>query len=71
MPSHDGKLWIVFNGEAYNYLELQGRLGDYPYQSHTDTEVVLAAYERWGERCIEHFVGMFAFAIWDARRQRL
>ena len=48
MSSHDGKLWIVFNGEIYNYLELRDRLGDYPYQSHTDTEVILAAYERWG-----------------------
>ena len=71
MSSHDERLWIVFNGEIYNYLELRDRLGDYPYQSHTDTEVILAAYERWGESCVEQFVGMFAFAIWDTRKQSL
>ena len=71
MSNHDGTLWIVFNGEVYNYLELRAELNDYPYRSRTDTEVILAAYERWGERCVEHFIGMFAFAIWDARCQRL
>lgn len=71
MPNHDSTLWIVFNGEVYNYLELRSELSDYPYRSQTDTEVVLAAYERWGERCVEHFIGMFAFAIWDERKHKL
>ena len=71
MSNIDGSLWIVFNGEVYNYLELRQELSDYPYRSLTDTEVILAAYERWGEHCVEHFVGMFEFAIWDIRRQRL
>ena len=71
MSNHDKSLCIVFNGEIYNYLELRAELGDYPYRSRTDTEVILAAYERWGERCVEHFIGMFAFAIWDTRRQHL
>jgi asparagine synthase (glutamine-hydrolysing) len=71
MSSHDGRLWIVFNGEIYNYLELRAELSSYPYRSGTDTEVVLAAYERWGERCLDHFIGMFALMIWDEREQRL
>ena len=71
MSNHDGTLWIVFNGELYNYLELRAELSDYPYRSCTDTEVVLAAYQRWSEQCLERFIGMFAFAIWDARRRRL
>ena len=71
MSSYDGRLSIVFNGEIYNYLELRKELKDYPYRSQTDTEVILAAYERWGEKCLDHFIGMFAFLIWDERDQRL
>src|SRR5262245_52265842 len=71
MPNHDRTLWIVFNGEVYNYLELRAELSDYPYRSQTDTEVVLAAYDRWGEKCLDHLLGMFAFLIWDSRAQRL
>lgn len=71
MASPDGRFHVVLNGEVYNYLELRAELGDYPYRSRTDTEAVLAAYARWGERCVEHLVGMFAFAIWDARLGRL
>jgi asparagine synthase (glutamine-hydrolysing) len=71
MSSSDGHLWLVFNGEIYNYLELRAELKDYPYRSQTDTEVILAAYERWGESCLDHLVGMFAFLIWDEREQRL
>ena len=71
MPDGDGAAWLVFNGEIYNYKELRAELCEYPYRSQTDTEVILAAYERWGDRCVEHFIGMFAFAIWDARRHRL
>ena len=67
----DGRLWLVFNGEIYNYLELKRTLADYPYRSATDSEVILAAYERWGLDCLEHFIGMFAFALWDEREQRL
>ena len=71
MSNQDGTAWIVFNGEVYNYRELRSEIGDYPYRSHTDTEVILAAYERWGERCVDHFIGMFAFAIWDSRVRAL
>lgn len=71
MAGRDDASWIVFNGEIYNYLELRAALPGYPYRSRTDTEVILAAYERWGAACVERFVGMFAFALWDARRRRL
>ena len=72
MVSHDDRLVISFNGEIYNYLELRTELeSTYTFRSKTDTEVILAAYERWGEACLERFVGMFALMIWDKRRQRL
>src|SRR5690349_22619372 len=65
--------WIVYNGEIYNFRELRARLereGAH-FTSHSDTEVILKAYARWGESCLPAFRGMFAFAIWDARRHRL
>jgi asparagine synthase (glutamine-hydrolysing) len=72
MSSPDGSRVITFNGEIYNYLELRRELADYPYRSGgNDTEVFLAAYERWGEACLERLVGMFAFALWDARERKL
>lgn len=71
MGNRDGSLRIVFNGEIYNYLELRAELSDYPYRSHSDTEVILAAYERWGENCLDRFIGMFAFLIWDDREHKL
>lgn len=64
-------LTIALNGEIYNFLELRQELADYPYRSQTDTEVVLAAYKKWGEACLDRFVGMFAFLVWDERKQRL
>lgn len=71
MSNHDGRLRIVFNGEIYNYLELRAELGDYPYRSQSDTEVLLAAYEKWGEACLDRLIGMFAFLLWDERSQTL
>jgi asparagine synthase (glutamine-hydrolysing) len=71
MNSADGNLWIVYNGEIYNYLELRSNLNFYPFRSQTDTEVIMAAYQQWGTRCLEHFIGMFAFAIWDEQKRRL
>lgn len=64
---------IVFNGEIYNYLEIKATLEKkgYKFQSHSDTEVVLAAYREYGEKCVEHFVGMWAFALWDTKAQLL
>ena len=58
---------IIHNGEIYNYIELRGELekNGYNFHSKTDTEVIAAAYDFWQDECVEHFDGMFAFAIWD------
>jgi asparagine synthase (glutamine-hydrolysing) len=70
LPSSD--LWIVFNGEIYNYLELRDELStEHHFSTGTDTEVLLAAYKKWGVGCLGHLNGMFAFAIWDGGRMRL
>ncbi|MBI2604066.1 MAG: asparagine synthase (glutamine-hydrolyzing) [Candidatus Harrisonbacteria bacterium] len=58
---------IVFNGEIYNFKELRAELHDYPYRSASDTEVILAAYKRYGIDCVKKFNGIFAFAIYDMR----
>ena len=71
MADASGRLHLVFNGEIYNYRELREELHDYPYRTRTDTEVILAAYRQWGVSCVEHFNGMFAFALWDASRRQL
>lgn len=67
MSFGNGRFWITFNGEIYNYLELQAELSELGYQfaSRSDTEVLLAAYSQWGSNCLEKLRGMFAFAIWD------
>lgn len=72
-PMHDpsGRFHIIFNGEVYNYVELARELAEYPFQSTSDTEVVLAAYQTWGPTCLARFEGMFAFAIWDETEKRL
>ena len=70
--SNDGRYAVVFNGEIYNYLELKEELkGEYNFKTKTDTEVLLAAYIKWGKNCLEKFNGMFAFAIWDKDKKEL
>ena len=73
MAHPNGKTWIVFNGEIYNFKEIRTDLiaAGERFSSESDTEVVLAAYVRWGVRCLERFRGMFAFALWDATRGEL
>lgn len=71
MFSADERYALVFNGEVYNHVELRAELSDYPFRSRTDTEVVLAAWVRWGPACLDRLVGMFAFAIWDTRDRTL
>lgn len=67
MSYMNGRYWITYNGEIYNYLEIREELQKigYTFETHTDTEVILAAYNRWGEDCLNHFNGMWAFAIYD------
>lgn len=62
---------IIFNGEIYNYLELRQDLGVELFETGSDTEVILRAYKRWGEDCVNHLRGMFAFLIWDASARRV
>jgi len=73
MASANGSLWIVFNGEIYNYRSLREELKGKGHFFHTatDTEVVLAAYLEWGETCLDRLEGMWAFALWDNPRGRL
>jgi asparagine synthase (glutamine-hydrolysing) len=80
MQSTDGRYHIVYNGELYNYQELKFELrrviansGEqaYFFQTNTDTEVIIAAYARWGTACLKRFNGMFAFAIWDEQQKEL
>ena len=69
--SSDGRFSMVYNGELYNYLEIKSKLTTYKFKSGSDTEVLLAAYLTWGEDCLQHFNGMFAFAIWDKEKNEL
>ena len=73
LANEDGTIWVVFNGEIYNFadiridLERQGHV----FRTHTDTEVIVHAYEEWGDRAVDRFRGMFAFGVWDERKRRL
>ena len=66
-------MWIVFNGEIYNFIEQREMLvrKGYQFKTKTDTEVILKLYEEYGVNCLQHLRGMFAFAIWDNRKRRL
>lgn len=71
MKSADGRYVIVFNGEIYNFQDIKKELGGYPFKTKSDTEVVLAAYNKWGKDCVKRFNGIFAFAIWDTKGKEL
>ena len=73
LSNEDGSVWIVFNGEIYNYQALREflRAKGHIFRTHSDTEVIVHLYEELGEACVEHLRGMFAFAIWDSRRRSL
>lgn len=73
MSYADGRYWITYNGEIYNFLELRDELRKlgHSFRSDSDTEVVLAAFQEWGEACTDKFNGMWAFGIWDSRDRRL
>src|SRR3989344_8386391 len=67
MASHEGRYLIVFNGEMFNFLELRKELPEYPFKTGTDTEVLLAAYAKWGADCLQRLNGQFAFTIYDSQ----
>ena len=73
IANEDGSLWIVFNGEIYNYVELRPELEarGHVFRTRSDTETILHLYEDYGPKCLEHLNGMYAFAIWDRRRREL
>jgi asparagine synthase (glutamine-hydrolysing) len=71
--NEDGSVWVVFNGEIYNFKELRSWLQrrGHVFTTRTDTEVIVHLYEEYGQRCVEYLRGMFAFALWDTRRKQL
>jgi asparagine synthase (glutamine-hydrolysing) len=73
MQSVSGRFWLTYNGEIYNYLEIRKELQSlgWTFRSQSDTEVLLCAYEQWGAACLDRFMGMYAFAIWDRERREL
>lgn len=73
LSNEDATVWIAFNGEIYNYRELKPELESlgHRFQTASDTECIVHAYEQWGRDCVQHLRGMFAFAIWDQRERRL
>jgi len=72
MTNEDETVWITFNGEIYNFPQLSDELraAGHRFHTHSDTEVIVHAWEEWGEECVKRFRGMFAFAIWD-RKQKI
>ncbi len=72
MSTVDGRYTIVYNGEIYNYKEIKSKIGtEYLWRTHSDTEVILASYIKWGAECLHEFHGMFAFSIWDNIEKKL
>ena len=73
LGNEDGQVQVVFNGEIYNFAEVRTELVSrgHRFRTSSDTEIIVHGYEEWGERCVERFRGMFAFALWDARERRL
>jgi asparagine synthase (glutamine-hydrolysing) len=73
LGNEDGTVQIVFNGEIYNHAAIREQLeaSGHRYRTRCDTETIVHAYEQWGDGCVDHLRGMFAFAMWDAPRRRL
>ncbi|KFI22379.1 XrtA/PEP-CTERM system amidotransferase [Nitrosococcus oceani] len=73
LSNEDGTVWVTYNGEIYNFKELMAELSHrgHVFRTQCDTEVIVHAWEEWGEKCVHHFRGMFAFAIWDRKQETL
>src|SRR4030043_1493450 len=73
LSNEDGTVWVIFNGEIYNFLELREKLKGrgHQFRTNSDTEVIAHAYEEYQEKCFQHFNGMFAIGIWDGKENRL
>ena len=73
MEDKEGRLWITYNGEVYNFKEIKKELETrgYKFKSSSDTEVIINAYKEWGSKCVQKFNGMFAFGIYDSMRRCL
>ena len=73
ISNEDGTVWIVYNGEMYNYPKLRQQLEScgHTFRTNSDTEAIVHLYEDFGERCVEHIGGMFAFALWDEKQHKL
>jgi asparagine synthase (glutamine-hydrolysing) len=73
IANEDGTVWVVFNGEIYNFADVRQQLeaSGHRFRTRSDTEVIVHAYEQWGAACVERFRGMFAFAVWDGPERRL
>ena len=73
VSNEDGSVWVVFNGEIYNFQELRREMEGrgHVFSTHSDTETIVHLYEEYGNHCVDHLRGMFAFALWDERRRQL
>src|ERR1700728_3908084 len=73
LANENQDVWIVFNGEIYNHVELRAGLEarGHRYRTHSDTETIVHLYEEYGKDCVQHLRGMFAFAIWDTKKKSL
>lgn len=73
ISNENGDVWVVYNGEIYNFKDVRAELErrGHTFKTQTDTEIIVHAYEEYGDDCVNHFNGMFAIALWDARKRRL
>ena len=73
LANETGTVWTVFNGEIYNFADVRAELiaHGHRFRTNSDTEIIVHGYEQWGERCVDKFRGMFAFAVWDSAARRL